>query len=244
VIVVESFQSTLPAGGATARIQILDPLDFISIHAPRGGSDRPRSQRGYRPTYFNPRSPRGERRGWNPFLCRVISFQSTLPAGGATSDEFDGCDTLKISIHAPRGGSDQSEPKGLISEIYFNPRSPRGERPALRRLRPCPYDFNPRSPRGERLCVMLCVGAISIFQSTLPAGGATLRRSLVLLERIDFNPRSPRGERQLAKYGVGVDSEFQSTLPAGGATWMVCIRQQAERNFNPRSPRGERLPSR
>ena len=37
-------------------------------------------------------------------------------------------------------------------ETYFNPRSPRGERPTavtsgLNRL----LDFNPRSPRGERL---------------------------------------------------------------------------------------------
>ena len=36
----ESFQSTLPVGGATKVIFDRDVLINISIHAPRGGSDR------------------------------------------------------------------------------------------------------------------------------------------------------------------------------------------------------------
>ena len=56
-----SFQSTLPVGGATGLAIGFIGLMMISIHAPRGGSDR-----GYPLTmppspYFNPRSPWGER---------------------------------------------------------------------------------------------------------------------------------------------------------------------------------------
>ena len=55
------FQSTLPVGGATASLVVVVRRLPISIHAPRGGSD-PRWKMP-RPTgsYFNPRSPWGER---------------------------------------------------------------------------------------------------------------------------------------------------------------------------------------
>ena len=35
-----------------------------------------------------------------------------------------------------------------------------------------------------------------IFQSTLPAGGATIKEVKEIAKDYDFNPRSPRGERQ------------------------------------------------
>ncbi len=78
------FQSTLPVGGATASYRPERVGRYISIHAPRGGSDyffltlgkflydfNPRSPWGERllymfimgrENYFNPRSPWGERR--------------------------------------------------------------------------------------------------------------------------------------------------------------------------------------
>ena len=83
-------------------------------------------------------------------------FQPTLPARGATeaNDIFRGA--LGISTHAPREGSDQPMTAMVAHEVistrapregsdtvqfshfssytYFNPRSPRGERP----LRPSP----------------------------------------------------------------------------------------------------------
>ena len=58
------FQSTLPARGATP--EVIDQLEklYISIHAPRTGSDDMVEQieKGER-RYFNPRSPHGERPG-------------------------------------------------------------------------------------------------------------------------------------------------------------------------------------
>ena len=123
-----------------------------------------------------------------------------------------------ISIHAPRGGSDAflnrllseaqdfnpRSPRGerpsgtalLYPSQHFNPRSPRGERPACDTLVLArPKDFNPRSPRGERQGTRTSLMYCLIFQSTLPAGGATLL--------LDGNLHFP---------------QFQSTLPAGGAT--------------------------
>ena len=82
--------------------------DPISTHAPRTGSDAPRqraqlSQRPYfnprsphgerrtracarRPSarHFNPRSPHGERRPSSIITVKMVSFQPTLPARGAT----------------------------------------------------------------------------------------------------------------------------------------------------------------
>ena len=55
-------------------------------------------------------------------------FQSTLPAGGATRLPAFFVDTVRISIHAPRGGSDDGTTIPATSVEDFNPRSPRGER--------------------------------------------------------------------------------------------------------------------
>ena len=57
------------------------------------------------------------------------------------------------------------------------------------------------------------------FQSTLPARGATCKKSNKWMKARYFNPRSPHGERR-----AGADTGrvrvvvFQSTLPARGAT--------------------------
>ena len=124
------FQSTLPARGATRLTRI----------------------RRSACTYFNPRSPHGERHK------EGVSFEMN-----------------HISIHAPRTGSDQTNALAdSFLPFHFNPRSPHGERlspplafpPALRYIsihaprtgsdatppfagRNAPY-FNPRSPHGER----------------------------------------------------------------------------------------------
>jgi len=56
-----------------------------------------------------------------------------------------------ISIHAPRGGSDLCVADHERPRVYFNP----------------------RSPWGERLIHLQGHGHGSQFQSTLPVGGAT-----------------------------------------------------------------------
>ena len=82
----------------------------ISIHAPLVGSDSGTSLIIRPASYFNPRSPRGERR----------------------IDTHDVFGDLLISIHAPLAGSDKYIVIHYTGSEDFNPRSPRGERPASR----------------------------------------------------------------------------------------------------------------
>ena len=78
-------------------------------------------------------------------------------------------------------------------------------------------NFNPRSPQGERPNDVIVCGHTRLFQSTLPAGGAT--ESPVIINPV---------------------VQFQSTLPAGGATETKLHLTAMVMNFNPRSPQGER----
>ena len=100
------FQSTLPVGGATLKRVYQYTFQEISIHAPRGGSDRPGRYQHPGQKNFNPRSPWGER----PDHLRVFpiyrDFNPRSPWGERRS---------------------QMQHKRIRS--YFNPRSPWGERP-------------------------------------------------------------------------------------------------------------------
>ena len=104
-----------------------------------------------RSPHFNPRSPRRERLAEIIGCTTGTAFQSTLPAKGATRRWRMIDIAVCISIHAPREGSDGS--------LYH----PAG---------PVPH-FNPRSPRRERPHESSYVDNDELFQSTLPAKGAT-----------------------------------------------------------------------
>lgn len=82
--------------------------------------------------YFDPRSPHGERPVRRTVYPNPPQFQSTLPAWGVTAP-FLLMHLLKmISIHAPRGGSDEMDP-GLVSGIYISIHAPRGGERLLHR---------------------------------------------------------------------------------------------------------------
>ena len=100
------FQSTLPARGATLRQYRAENRQRISIHAPRTGSDGGDDRPGRRELHFNPRSPHGERPAQSAFWSLSMIFQSTLPARGATLLQDADGNPGRISIHAPRTGSD------------------------------------------------------------------------------------------------------------------------------------------
>ena len=144
-----TFQSTLPAWGATSRIRMQ-----------------------LRSTDFNPRSPRGERLtgvlvdsvdlvfqstlpAWGAtYASRTAHiferFQSTLPAWGATVTLYVKTSAGLISIHAPRVGSDYDYLyERDCGEISIH--APRvGSDGEFRETLYFRIDFNPRSPRGER----------------------------------------------------------------------------------------------
>ena len=126
----------------------------------------------------------------------------------------------------------------------------------------CFIYFNPRSPHGERLLWSARSSSSRSFQSTLPARGATCVSPFESRSASNFNPRSPHGERPANITDADLLLLFQSTLPARGATTRVTrfvrtvpISIHAPRtgsdtqaigskllqvHFNPRSPHGER----
>ena len=110
-VFVRVFQFTLPVGGATSAVPVLFRPHRISIHAPRGGSDTRHRGGNHPPGHFNPRSPWGERRAFANNCSRNRPFQSTLPVGGATTRDSWPHMRCRISIHAPRGGSDAATPE-------------------------------------------------------------------------------------------------------------------------------------
>ena len=168
--------------------------------------------------HFNPRSPHGERLSGRGTVYPP-AFQSTLPARGATSGDTTMRVSKYISIHAPRTGSDL--PVGSLHRVH-----------AL---------ISIHAPRtGSDLSQDTSSHAPPLFQSTLPARGATRRVAGYRKVSKYFNPRSPHGER--LDFPAFADSQqpFQSTLPARGATAGAGGRTCATRYFNPRSPHGER----
>ena len=103
----------------------------------------------------------------------------------------------RISIHAPREGSDrktQSNGQGPAISIHA-PREGSDKKPPV--FLPVSSNFYPRSPRGERQIPPAFQIALFIFLSTLPARGATSKSS---------------------SFWAGI--LFLSTLPARGATWL------------------------
>ena len=112
-----------------------------------------------------------------------------------------------ISIHAPRTGSDVHRRWGLRCAGYFNPRSPHGER------RPSSMGITLRR----------------IFQSTLPARGATRERSRFCPVCVKFQSTLPARGATVSGGGTRQwQTRFQSTLPARGATYESTWRLEDE----------------
>ena len=80
--------------------------------------------------------------------------------------------------------------------------------------------FQSTLPAWGATALPLVAGRRTIFQSTLPAWGATVAAMHGDIPA-DFNPRSPRGERRRLACMTLLRPKFQSTLPAWGATKMT-----------------------
>ena len=147
----------------------------------------------------------------------------------------------KISIHAPRVGSDLFVFPDPQLPIYFNPRSPCGERPQA---------------------YLMAAQLAELFQSTLPVWGATNAGDIIPFY-CNISIHAPRvgsdATRLITSAGL---LGFQSTLPVWGATGpepdqghflqisihaprvgsdrLLHSRCRLHPDFNPRSPCGER----
>ena len=150
-IILLYFNPRSPREGATGFIMIDKDLQNISIHAPRVGSDC--FKIGFLiGVCISIHAPRvGSDRSQQYIKHQKKKFQSTLPVWGAThlvnrsipiSSHFNPRSPCgerqqhapmiriltKISIHAPRVGSDVRGLLQFYGANHFNPRSPCGER--------------------------------------------------------------------------------------------------------------------
>ncbi len=145
------FQSALPVWGATRKWDLLLMGIVVSIRAPRVGSDRiGRAGIGVSGC-FNPRSPCGERRGVHVCPSDKEEFQSALPVWGATDNTGARATLYKVSIRAPRVGSDGTDTSNARSNASFQS--------AL--------------PVWGATASQVTAGEVGLFQSALPVWGAT-----------------------------------------------------------------------
>ena len=171
------------------------------------------------PRNFNPRSPHGERRGGVSEHHRApLNFNPRSPHGERPSRSVPSRSTAKISIHAPRTGSDDRDWLANFARQNISIHAPRtgsdqdGRTPGRR----TPY-FNPRSPHGERRCQKVRNGLPAAFQSTLPARGATRLPHCLIACLAYFNPRSPHGERPSTAVDDGVTMHISIHAPRTGS---------------------------
>ena len=129
---------------------------------------------------------------------QTVHISIHAPRGGSDNRSRLNSSSAQISIHAPRGGSDSSVPSARYTSYDFNPRSPWGERQHHRHPKTGGNHFNPRSPWRERPEAAVNAFVVVLFQSTLPVGGATIH-----------------------SFHAGLALVFQSTLPVGGATYSL-----------------------
>ena len=189
-------------------------------------------------------------------------FQSTLPARGATSPACLRSTKRRISIHAPRTGSDEIFVENQAGIKHFNPRSPHGERPSRTHFCPLVVQFQSTLPaRGatRRQSAVSCFKSISIHAPrtgsdgiTPPFGqapfisihaprtGSDNRTSFGDSPIWYFNPRSPHGERPAASNDCHADKEISIHAPRTGSDVRRCAGKPDFSHFNPRSPHGER----
>ena len=127
---------------------------------------------------------------------------------------------IKISIHAPREGSDAGgyarQPDMIVFLSTLPARGATRWKPSLARWSPAFLSTLPA--RGATKICETCEGLIGISIHA-PREGSDLRsQSSKHSLAINFYPRSPRGERHVMKKYCGPDKIFLSTLPARGAT--------------------------
>ena len=126
--------------------------------------------------------------------------------------------------------------------------------------------FYPRSPCGERRYLIVLMGFIMQFLSTLSLRRATAQKRYHGSPAADFYPRSPCGERPYKQIGIQLDFTisihallaesdqsrsrktgrllpFLSTLSLRRATPLSAMLSSGRGYFYPRSPCGERQPN-
>ena len=146
-----------------------------------------------------------------------MAFQPTLPARGATEEQYATTSYVDISTHAPRTGSDGNSYFQIPEYANFNPRSPHGERPSSPLLRRRSTNFNPRSPHGERRKQPRPDHRLWRISTHAPRTGSDASARTGDRFAPHFNPRSPHGERLAIATGQKVTVAISTHAPRTGS---------------------------
>ena len=216
---------------------------------------------------FNPRPPRGERpsnhaRRVQPHRISIHALREggdTIISSALT--ESCGFQSTPSARRATHGCLD-----GVLPPGHFNPRPPRGGRPAAWSARPECRSISIHALReeGDLLTAVACHGPLNISIHALrEEGDGQHERKLVrkadisihaLREEgdrpasrqspcnLNFNPRPPRGGRPPITITLPTTRcYFNPRPPRGERPFKVALYVYADLYFNPRPPRGERL---
>ena len=195
-------------------------MEHFNPRSPCGERLHLRTEQRYH-HHFNPRSPCGERlvmsaASW----ASSMLFQSTLPVRGATGLDTPACNAERISIHAPRAGSDHESMPSADTEGVFQSTLPvRGATWPF--PDPCTCaEISIHAPRaGSDLCLRAPQKEIDMISIHAPRAGSDVRTE--------------------ARHGVGQGISIHA--PRAGSDGDRKIRVDVQKHFNPRSPCGERL---
>ena len=191
--------------------------------------------------YFNPRSPCGERQhvryghfdsgnisihaprvGSDSYqqscMAFCFEFQSTLPVWGATTRAIRFTSALIFQSTLPVWGATFYRDTVPCAHVYFNPRSPCGERPGQSAKLYRQQHISIHAPRVGSDATCAPIGAGRGISIHAPRVGSDLFAKLPSADFYDFNPRSPCGERRKNDNARRLLIIFQSTLPVWGAT--------------------------
>ena len=100
-------------------------------------------------------------------------------------------------------------------------------------------NFNPRSPHGERRVSSMIRSARLLFQSTLPARGATSVIGVPCASAV-ISIHAPRTGSDSAAWRHCIRASISIHAPRTGSDGLCCGCCSPCKNFNPRSPHGER----
>ena len=142
---------------------------------------------------FNPRSPDGERPRTFSTTIYEVMISIHAPRMGSDKIQNSTLSCKKISIHAPRMGSDFRHPFVCSFHIYFNPRSPDGERPFVHGWWQPPPTISIHAPRmGSDAATEINRLWPQLFQSTLPGWGATVADAALAQDEHVISIHAPR----------------------------------------------------
>ena len=199
-------------------------LLFISIHAPREGSDDLVNSLLGTTIRISIHAPReGSDVLISMMRSDIVRFQSTLPARGATGLWITWTATNNnFNPRSPRGERGLKSFPASAAPVTIPGRSPRGERGLKFLPRMSRRTVKSRSPRGERgLKYVVTKCPIRRWRS-LPSRGAWIEICWNGAHRKRYARRSPRGERGLKSTNRTTAAVKIASLPSRGA-WIEIV---------------------